>query len=171
MKAGLEEIGRYYAEIREMGFDLTHVDVGGGLGVDYDGSRSTRPASVNYTLREYATDVVYLLGNTCRQHGLPMPNIISESGRALTAHHSLLLVNVTDVESAERAEQPAVRTTKPHQVLKELKENLDGLSLDQRRRGVPRRGLRQGAGPGALRERRDHPAELADIEEYLPLPR
>ena len=59
VKAGLEEIGRYYAEIRDMGFDLTHVDVGGGLGVDYDGSRSTRPASVNYTMREYANDVVY----------------------------------------------------------------------------------------------------------------
>ena len=59
MKAGLEEVGRYYVELREMGFDLTHVDVGGGLGVDYEGSRSTRPASMNYTMREYANDVVY----------------------------------------------------------------------------------------------------------------
>ena len=128
VKAGLEEIGRYYAEIREMGFDLTHVDVGGGLGVDYDGSRSTRPASVNYTLREYATDVVYLLGNTCRQLGLPMPNIISESGRAMTAHHSLLLVNVTDVEAQSEPSIPVVGK-KSHKVLKELKENLDALSL------------------------------------------
>ncbi len=129
VKAGLEEIGRYYAEIRELGFDLTHVDVGGGLGVDYDGSRSTRPASVNYTLKEYATDVVYLLGNTCRQLGLPMPHIISESGRALTAHHSLLLVNVTDVEAQSEAGIPAVDRKKSHKVLKELKENLDGLAL------------------------------------------
>ena len=58
VKAGLEEIGRYYAELRNMGFDITHVDVGGGLGVDYEGSRSTRPASVNYSMREYANDVV-----------------------------------------------------------------------------------------------------------------
>jgi arginine decarboxylase len=129
VKAGLEEIGRYYAEIRDMGFDLTHVDVGGGLGVDYDGSRSTRPASANYTLQEYATDVVYLLGNTCRQLGLPMPNIISESGRAMTAHHSLLLVNVTDVEAQSEPGVPAVDRKKSHKVLKELKENLDGLSL------------------------------------------
>ncbi len=129
VKAGMEEIGRYYAEIRDMGFDLTHVDVGGGLGVDYDGSRSTRPASVNYTLREYATDVVYLLGNTCRQLSLPMPHIISESGRALTAHHSLLLVNVTDVEAQSESTVPPLDKKKSHKVLKELKENLDGLSL------------------------------------------
>ena len=63
IKAGLEEIGRFYVELRRMGFELTHVDVGGGLGVDYDGSRSTRPASMNYTMREYANDVVYTLGD------------------------------------------------------------------------------------------------------------
>jgi arginine decarboxylase len=129
VKAGLEEIGRYYAEIRDMGFDLTHVDVGGGLGVDYDGSRSTRPASANYTLQEYATDVVYLLSNTCRQLSIPMPNIISESGRAMTAHHSLLLVNVTDVEAQSESGVPVVDKKKSHKVLRELKENLDSLSL------------------------------------------
>ncbi len=129
VKKGLEEIGRYYVEIRDMGFDLTHVDVGGGLGVDYDGSRSTRPASVNYTLREYANDVVYLLGNTCRQLNMPMPHIISESGRALTAHHSLLLVNVTDVEAQSEPRIPVVDRKKSHKVLKELKENLDSLTL------------------------------------------
>ena len=128
VKKGLEEIGRYYAEIREMGFDLTHVDVGGGLGVDYDGSRSTRPASVNYTLAEYANDVVYLLGNTCRQLGIPMPNIISESGRALTAHHALLLINVTDVEAQTEPQVPQVDRKKSHKVLRELKENFDALS-------------------------------------------
>src|SRR5437764_897381 len=78
VKAALEEIGRYYVEIREMGFELTHVDVGGGLGVDYEGSRTTRPASMNYTNREYANDVVYLLGTVCRQFKTPMPHIISE---------------------------------------------------------------------------------------------
>jgi arginine decarboxylase len=99
VKAGLEEIGRYYVELRNMGFDITHVDVGGGLGVDYEGSRSTRPASVNYSMREYANDVVYTVGGVCRTEDLPMPHLISESGRALTAHHSLLLINVIDVES------------------------------------------------------------------------
>src|ERR671918_1047488 len=99
VKAGLEEITRYYSELRGMGFDITHVDVGGGLGVDYDGSRSTRSASVNYTMREYASDVIYTIGTACRTDELPMPHIISESGRALTAHHALLLGNGTEVEA------------------------------------------------------------------------
>ncbi|MEO8193395.1 MAG: biosynthetic arginine decarboxylase [Gemmatimonadales bacterium] len=99
IKAGLQEITRYYAELRGMGVDVTHVDVGGGLGVDYDGSCSTSQASVNYSLQEYANDVVYTLAESCREQELPMPHIISESGRALTAHHALLLLSVIDVES------------------------------------------------------------------------
>src|SRR6476660_6114280 len=99
IKAGLQEVTRYYAELRGMGVDITHVDVGGGLGVDYDGSGSTSQASVNYTLQEYADDVIYTLAEACREHELPMPHIISESGRALTAHHALLLLSVIDVES------------------------------------------------------------------------
>jgi arginine decarboxylase len=99
IKAGLQEVTRYYAELRGLGVDITHVDVGGGLGVDYDGSGSTSPASVNYTLQEYADDVIYTISEACRQHELPMPHIISESGRALTAHHALLLLSVIDVES------------------------------------------------------------------------
>src|SRR5690606_17231629 len=65
IKAGLAEIARYYTEIRNMGFGIEYVDVGGGLGVDYDGSRSTRSASMNYTIREYANDIVYTLGTVC----------------------------------------------------------------------------------------------------------
>jgi len=99
IKTGLQEIARYYAELRELGVPVTHVDVGGGLGVDYDGSGSTSQASVNYTLQEYADDVIYTLAEACREHELPMPHIISESGRALTAHHALLLLSVIDVES------------------------------------------------------------------------
>ena len=99
IKAGLQEVSRYYAELRGLGVDITHVDVGGGLGVDYDGSGSTSQASVNYTLQEYADDVIYTLAESCREHELPMPHIISESGRALTAHHALLLLSVIDVES------------------------------------------------------------------------
>jgi arginine decarboxylase len=130
IKAGLEEIGRFYAEIRGMGFDLTYVDVGGGLGVDYDGSRSTRPASMNYSMREYAEDVVYTLGTLCKSEGVPMPNIISESGRALTAHHALLLVNVTDVESLAEAVVPSLAKD-AHALLVELKENLESLTPDR----------------------------------------
>ncbi|HET6779509.1 MAG TPA: biosynthetic arginine decarboxylase, partial [Gemmatimonadales bacterium] len=130
VKAGLEEIGRYYVELRNMGFDLTHVDVGGGLGVDYEGSRSTRPASVNYSMREYARDIVYTLGSVCRTEELPMPHIISESGRALTAHHALLLINVIDVESQIEPIPPKLRE-EPHPLLIEMSENLEGLTNDR----------------------------------------
>ena len=130
VKAGLEEIVRYYVELRNMGFDLTHVDVGGGLGVDYEGSRSTRPASVNYSMREYASDIVYTLGSVCRTENLPMPHIISESGRALTAHHALLLINVIDVESQIEPAPPKLRE-QPHPLLVEMSENLEGLTQDR----------------------------------------
>jgi arginine decarboxylase len=99
IKSGLQEIGRFYAELRQMGVDITHVDVGGGLGVDYDGTNSTSHASVNYTLSEYANDIIYTMADVCRENDLPMPHIISESGRALTAHHALLLLKVIDVDS------------------------------------------------------------------------
>src|SRR3982750_3417674 len=68
IKAGLQEIARYYAELRALGVDVTHVDVGGGLGVDYDGTNSTSNASVNYSLQEYANDVIYTLAEACREH-------------------------------------------------------------------------------------------------------
>ena len=99
IKQAMSEVARYYVELRALDIPLTHVDVGGGLGVDYDGSRSTASASVNYSIQEYANDIVYSLAEACREHELPMPRIISESGRALTAHHALLLVNVIDIET------------------------------------------------------------------------
>ncbi len=130
IKAGLEEVARYYGELRRMGFSIDYVDVGGGLGVDYDGSRSTRPASVNYTMREYANDVVYVIGTACRSAGIPMPHLISESGRAITAHHSLLLINVIDVESQSELAVPELGK-KPHSLLKEMAENLESMSLER----------------------------------------
>ncbi len=130
IKAGLEEIGRYYVELRKMGFGLTHVDVGGGLGVDYDGSRSTRPASMNYSMREYANDVVYTIGTVCRNEDVPMPHLISESGRAITAHHSLLLINVTDVESQMEPGMPDLGP-EPHSLLQELKENCETIGPER----------------------------------------
>jgi arginine decarboxylase len=130
VKAGLEEVGRYYVELRKMGFDITYVDVGGGLGVDYDGSRTTRPASMNYTMREYANDVVYTIGGICRNEEVPMPALISESGRAVTAHHSLLLINVIDCES-QFEPQPVALGDDAQPLLVEMKENLDTLTVDR----------------------------------------
>jgi arginine decarboxylase len=130
IKAGLEEVARYYRELRRMEFAITHVDVGGGLGVDYDGSRSTRPASMNYTMREYANDVVYTMGTACKEAGVPMPHLISESGRAITAHHSLLLINVIDVESQSDLAPPRLGA-RAHPLLKEMAENLETMSLER----------------------------------------
>jgi arginine decarboxylase len=122
IKAGLQEVARFYAELRALGVDITHVDVGGGLGVDYDGSNSTSNASVNYSLQEYANDVIYTIAEACREHELPMPHIISESGRALTAHHALLLLKVIDVESVVEVPVPDL-TDDDHAVLHEMAED------------------------------------------------
>jgi arginine decarboxylase len=125
IKSGLQEITRFYAEMRRLGVDVTHVDVGGGLGVDYDGTQSsTSYASVNYTLQEYANDVIWTIAEACRELELPMPHVISESGRALTAHHALLLLRVIDVESQAEPAVPDVGED-DHALLHEMREDFD----------------------------------------------
>ena len=127
IKHGLQEIARFYAELRAMGVNITHVDVGGGLGVDYDGTNSTSISSVNYSLQEYANDVVYTFADACSELELPMPHLISESGRALTAHHALLLLKVIDVETASQPSIPEVQE-EDHAVLHEMLEDFETLS-------------------------------------------
>jgi len=107
---------------------VSHVDVGGGLGIDYDGSGSTVTASVNYSVQEYANDVVYTIAEMCRELEIPMPNLISESGRALTAHHALLLLNVIDVESQQDVELP-VLTDDDHTILHDLQDSYTSISV------------------------------------------
>src|SRR3954447_18747013 len=130
IKSGLQEVARFYAELRALGVDVTHVDVGGGLGVDYDGSNSTSNASVNYSLQEYANDVIYTLAESCRDLSLPMPHIISESGRALTAHHALLLLKVIDVESVAEVPVPEL-SDDDHALLHEMYEDYVDISRDR----------------------------------------
>ncbi len=127
IKGGLQEVARFYAELHAAGVNVTHVDVGGGLGVDYDGSGSTTSASVNYSVQEYANDIVYTLGEACRELELPMPHIISESGRALTAHHALLLIEVIDVESQQELYLP-VLNEEDHAILHELEAGYQTVS-------------------------------------------
>jgi arginine decarboxylase len=127
-KNALAEIGRYYVELRKLGADITHLDMGGGLGVDYDGSRSTRSSSTNYTLQEYANDIVYTMHEVCEENELPMPHLITESGRALTAHHAMLLVNVIDVESQQIVPQVPVDEEEDHQVLVLLSDSLKDIN-------------------------------------------
>ncbi|MBI5428241.1 MAG: biosynthetic arginine decarboxylase [Nitrospinae bacterium] len=99
IKNSLKEVGRYYAELMKLGCNIKYIDVGGGLGVDYDGSRSTFASSANYTVQEYANDVIYHVMEVCNEENLRHPHIISESGRAMTAYHSILVFNVLDVTS------------------------------------------------------------------------
>ncbi len=94
VKKAVQEAARLYAKLRKMGLEIEFLDVGGGLGVDYDGSRSAFDSSTNYTLQEYTNDVVYYIGEVCNMEKVPQPDIISESGRAIVAHHSVLIVEV-----------------------------------------------------------------------------
>ncbi|MDT4800262.1 Biosynthetic arginine decarboxylase [compost metagenome] len=113
---GFKEAIRYYGELRALGLPVDHVDVGGGLGVDYDGTHSRNASSINYDIDDYAGVVVGMLKEFCDAQGLPHPHIFSESGRALTAHHAVLITQVTDVERhndelpkiTDRDEQPEI---------------------------------------------------------------
>lgn len=95
---GLREAARFYVELRRLGAPIDTVDVGGGLGVDYEGTRSRSYCSMNYGLREYARNILRTLREVCAEAGEPEPNVISESGRALTAHHAVLVTSVIDQE-------------------------------------------------------------------------
>ena len=97
-RKGFREAIRYYGELRAMGLPVDHIDVGGGLGVDYDGTHSRNASSINYDMQDYADAVVDMLKEFCDRQEIPHPHIFSESGRAMTAHHAVLLVQVTDVE-------------------------------------------------------------------------
>ena len=99
IKIALKEAGQFYVELHRLGARIKVIDAGGGLGVDYDGSRSRRESSINYSLDEYAQNIVRSLAELCVEKQLPQPDIITESGRALTAHHAVLITNVTDIES------------------------------------------------------------------------
>jgi arginine decarboxylase len=123
IKAAMAEVSRFYVELRHLGVQIEYVDVGGGLGVDYDGTRSTGSASVNYSVQEYANDIIYSLAEACRENEVPMPHVITESGRALTAHHALLLVNVIDLET-QIAEPPEDVPEEAHAVVHDLLASL-----------------------------------------------
>ena len=117
IKAAVNEAARIYVELKRAGAGLKYLDVGGGLGIDYDGSQTDFESSVNYTLQEYSNDVVYHIQNVCEEADVPHPTIISESGRAIAAYHSVLIFNVVGVSGfgddtvapvPEDAEQPLI---------------------------------------------------------------
>lgn len=129
IKAAVIEAARIYVEMARAGAGLKYLDVGGGLGVDYDGSQTDFESSVNYTLQEYANDVVYHIQNVCDEAGVPHPTIISESGRALVAYHSLLVFNVLGVSGLGEEEVPAELPPDAEQPLVDLQETYNSLSV------------------------------------------
>ena len=106
IKAALTEVGRVYTEMHRIGANVNYIDVGGGLGIDYDGSQSDFESSINYTLQEYANDVVFRIKSVCDDAGVPHPTIISESGRAMVGYHSLLVFDVVGVSNFDRYTVP-----------------------------------------------------------------
>ncbi|MGM3190741.1 biosynthetic arginine decarboxylase [Dickeya dadantii subsp. dieffenbachiae] len=104
---GVRESARFYVELHKLGVNIQCFDVGGGLGVDYEGTRSQSDCSVNYGLNEYANNVIWGIGDACNEYGLPHPTVITESGRAVTAHHTVLVSNIIGVERNEFSEPVA----------------------------------------------------------------
>jgi arginine decarboxylase len=102
VKDAINELAHVYAELKLLGAGLEYIDVGGGLGVDYDGSGTNYPSSMNYTLAEYANDVVYRIASVCNARGIAHPRIVSESGRAIAAHHSVLIFNTLGTSALDK---------------------------------------------------------------------
>src|SRR4051812_39600740 len=120
VKKAVQEAARFYAKLHKMGFHAEFLDVGGGLGVDYDGSRSAFESSTNYSLQEYTNDIVYYIADVCNAEGVPHPDIVSESGRAIVAHHSVLIVEVFGSIAKTSHEQQFTYTENEHALVKEL---------------------------------------------------
>ena len=102
VKDAINELAHVYAELKLLGAGLQYIDVGGGLGVDYDGSGTNFSSSMNYTLNEYANDVVYRIANVCNTRKIAHPMIVSESGRAIAAHHSVLIFNTLGTSALDQ---------------------------------------------------------------------
>jgi arginine decarboxylase len=125
IKRAVREAAMYYAKLYKMGHELEYLDVGGGLAIDYDGSRSTFHSSMNYTVEEYASDVVYNIMDICEDEKVPHPNIVSESGRAIVAHHSVLVVQAFGAIEKTPLEPLTIRAA-DHKLVREL------LDIDKR---------------------------------------
>lgn len=129
IKTALREASQFYVQLHQLGFQVEFVDIGGGLGVDYDGTRSsTSESSVNYSIQEYVNDSISILVDASNKNGIPHPNIITESGRSLTAHHSVLIFEV--LETASLPEMPEEFEVSPedHELVQELYQIWDNLN-------------------------------------------
>ena len=129
IKTALKEASQFYVQLRKMGYEINFVDIGGGLGVDYDGSRSaTSGNSMNYSIQEYVNDAVSSIVDVCEKTGLPQPNIITESGRSLTAHHSVLIFEALASVSLPSFDENETIEENAHELVKELYELWENLN-------------------------------------------
>ncbi len=129
VKAALKEATRLYAKLRKMGLPLQYLNVGGGLGVDYDGSKTTFSSSMNYTVQEYASDVMWTTKDICAQEQVPMPNILSESGRAIVAFHQVVVADIIGLIDTTYSKYSVVLTGQEPQILKDLAYTRDAISV------------------------------------------
>jgi arginine decarboxylase len=123
---GMREAVRYFVELSKLGAQVRYMDVGGGLGIDYEGTRSRSYCSINYGVDQYASNIVQPLAEACLANALPQPRIITECGRAMTAHHAVLVANVAEVEEAPEGRVPPAHDDEPA-VLRRLREVHDEL--------------------------------------------
>ena len=128
INVALREAAQFYVQLYKMGYHIEYVDMGGGLGVDYDGTRSSSPSSVNYSIQEYANNAIYTLVDACDKNELPHPNVICESGRALTAHHSVLIFEVLETTSLPKWDDDEEPEEGDHELIKELYESWEELN-------------------------------------------
>src|ERR1700693_2671191 len=124
IKGAVNEAVRVYVDLARAGAGLEYLDVGGGLGIDYDGSQTDFESSVNYTLQEYANDIIYHVQNVCDESQVPHPTIVTESGRAVVAYHSVLVFNVLGVTGFGEEETLPEFTDEVEQPLLDLKDNI-----------------------------------------------
>jgi arginine decarboxylase len=127
-KDALREASRIFVGLHEMGASPRYVDVGGGLGVDYDGSSTNFHSSMNYSVQEYANDVVAFIQEACDARGIPHPDIVTEAGRAMVAHHSVLVFDVLGVHEMLSGKTPEPVQTTDHKVIKDLAEVYAGIT-------------------------------------------
>lgn len=129
IQTALREASQFYVQLHTMGFNIEFVDCGGGLGIDYDGTRSSNSeSSVNYSIQEYVNDCVYTFVEASNKNNIPHPNIITEGGRSLTAHHSVLILEVTDTATQPEMDENWEASPEDHQLVKDLSEIWDKLS-------------------------------------------
>ena len=129
IQTALREASQFYIQLHKMGYNVDFVDCGGGLGVDYDGTRSpSSESSVNYSIQEYVNDCIYTFVDAADHNNIPHPNIITESGRSLTDHHSVLIIDVLETASLPEMDEQYEPDENSHQLVKDIYEIWDNLN-------------------------------------------